>query len=486
MATIKIRGNSFNVVYTYKDEANKIIHHWETYFSEIDAATRKAYIDILQKNKDVEAIRSAALEYKKEKIEEKNAAKLTESDAEISIVKDKKLKTLAEFGDKFLPIYARKQRLSPGTYEGMCRNMRLHILPYFGDVIMNTITKQQVDEFIDHLFHKKCSGSKAYNKKPDEIPTLSTSSIKKITTDLNTALKTALEWGYIEQLPQIKAPTVTYAKRKFWDKEQVLYALDNIDDEILHLAVHLIFICSLRSGEALGLEIDSVDLVGKPSITIKQTLERLNDDAIEQTKDTEIFKKFPKLVERSKSSIVLKEPKTDASNRTIYITGQLAEEILQRIEKINRTKEFLGSEYNDHNLLLCSPEGNPIEPKLLERYFKKWQRKNSIEPEIEIQGLRKSSSMYKLRVNGNNYQEVQKDTGHTTPKILMQHYNDVLESERVALANKVQNDFYQNADQDEPANDQNSEIQELIGLITQNPEMAGIFANTIKQMQSMQ
>jgi hypothetical protein len=57
MATIKPRGNSFNVIYHYRGDDDKDVQHWETYKTELEAVHRKAHVDYLQRNKNNDALR---------------------------------------------------------------------------------------------------------------------------------------------------------------------------------------------------------------------------------------------------------------------------------------------------------------------------------------------------------------------------------------------------------------------------------------------
>ena len=62
---------------------------------------------------------------------------------------------------------------------------------------MSSITPEDIDDFMDYLSLKPCKGAKSYNKRPDEIPTLSSSSVKKCYTVLTSGFETALKWHYI-------------------------------------------------------------------------------------------------------------------------------------------------------------------------------------------------------------------------------------------------------------------------------------------------
>ena len=56
-----------------------------------------------------------------------------------------------EFAEKWLPIHARKERFSPNSYDSYRSNLERHILPYFGDRVMNSITAEDIDDFLDAL-----------------------------------------------------------------------------------------------------------------------------------------------------------------------------------------------------------------------------------------------------------------------------------------------------------------------------------------------
>ena len=256
--------------------------------------------------------------------------------------------------------------------------------------------------------------------------------------------------------------------RKFWLREQIQDALGRIDDELLHLAIHIAFMCSMRAGETMGLDVRSINFTDS-SLWITQTIQRVSEEALSKIPKDEIIRIFPKQKDFAKSLLILKTPKTDDSERKLFLNAILIEEIRHRIQQIENCKSFFGSEYHDYGLLFSQPNGDPIETGLMERWFHDWQVTNAFEPVIDFQGIRKSSSMYKLRLNGFNYQEVQGDTGHTTPTVLMEHYNEALEFERRNLALKIQDDFYPKP-KDESVPD-NEAIEKLLAAVKSDPQL---------------
>lgn len=484
MATYTIRGTSHNIVYTYKTIDGKRKQQRESYSSELEAIQRKAYIDYLQAQNRASDITHEAAEYRRKKAIEKTAQKIAAENAAIvgeppSIeAEDNMSKTYREFMERFLPIYARKRNLSPKTYDSYRQNLETHIYPYFGDWIMSSITSSAIDGFIDHLFQKPCRGSKSYGKRVSEIPTLSSGTVKKCYNILTLGFETAKRWNYISEIPNTKGPSEHYKKRKAWSSEHISKILDQIQDNpILHLSVHLAFICSLRAGEIVAIDINSINL-NEGSMWISQILERVSDESLKTLSKEKIAKVFPKQFSNAKSRLVLKTPKTEGSLRKQYLTRPLVQEIKERIAEINKAKELLGPEYQDNGFLICQPDGRPVDPNNLCRSFKEWQSAMNITDQIDLQGLRKSGQMHKIRLTKNNYQLVAANAGQS-PEVLMHHYNEALEAEKQQLASMVESSFYPTPEK-ESETPATLDPAEILKLIQDNPDLAAKLMQLLK------
>lgn len=447
MATYKVRGASHNVIYSYRTSTGQTKQQWESYDTELEAVQRKAYIELLQSQKRTDEVRQAALDYKRSRAIEKAAIKIArdrQDDGAPAIAgapEENLTRTYREFMERFFPAYARKRNFSPKTYDSYETNLRAHILPYFGDWVMSTITAQAIDNFLDHLRKKPCSGYKSYGKKAGEIPTLSSATIKKCYNILMVGFPTAKRWGYVSEIPNATAPSEKYKKRKSWAASAIMEVLDQmVDDPLLHLAVHLGFVCSLRAGEVVGIDANSVD-PNDQSLWITQIVERVSDKSLKELPKERIIQIFPKQTSMSSSCMILKAPKTDESFRKQYLTTPLLKEVLCRLREIKENKELLGRDYHDYGLLICQPDGRPIDPNNLCKSFRKWQTAHHIEDQIDFQGLRKSGQMHKVRITQNNYQLVAESSGQS-PEVLMSNYNEALDSEKRNLSQLVEADLY--------------------------------------------
>lgn len=477
MATYKIRGSSHNVIYTYRAEDGKTKQQWESYDTELEALQRKAYIDYLQKNKRQDDVTLAAATYRESRAV-KALAETAHNGSSIAAAymsssqEDNTHRTYGEFIDRFLPFYARKRRFSPNTYDSYAGNLKNHILPYFGDRIMSHITAEDIDAFLDYLSKKPCKGSKSYGKKATETPSLSSATIKKCYNILMVGYPTAKKWRFVKEIPETSAPTEKTKKRSAWEPQSVFDFLENVkDDQILHLAVHMAFVCSLRAGEVVGIRIDTIDFRDR-SMWITQIVQRVSDKSLQELPKEEIIKVFPKKISTSTSSLILKGPKTEGSHRKQYLTTPLLQEIRQRLNTIRENKEFFGAEYQDNGLLFCQPDGSPLDPKSLDKAFKERQTALHIDNQIEFQGLRKSGQMHKVRLSKNNYQLVAENSGQS-PEVLMNNYNEALESEKRNLSLLVETSFYPGAVTGEKHQDGGQDqMAALLEQVQQDPELS--------------
>ena len=452
MASYKNRGNKHNVIYNYKSPAdNKQKVQWETYLTAREAIQRKAQIDFLQKSKLYDEVYTAVLEYK-----DQRAAMAAENEAEKIVARyrtapdepscpyprgtDNTHKTYREFAEEWLPFHARKKRYAPTTYDGYHSMLTAHILPYFGERIMSRITARDIDSFVTYLSYKPVQGNQYNATVPEKLSTLSSSVVKKAHQVLMAGFPTAKKWGFVNEIPISTVPTEKYNRRKAWSSKEMFNYLGQIKDRDLHLIVHLAFVCSLRAGELAGIDLTSIDLEDQ-SLWIRQEIQRISDRAFKALPKNEIIHLFPNLQGNSKSHLILKLPKTKESYRKVYLTKPLCEEIKERLAQIQKNKDYLGSEYDSYNLLICRPTGFPMDPKHLSKIFKAWQTANQVENPICLQGLRKSGQIHKVRVSQNDYQLVAEAAGHT-PKVLMSNYNEIHDSEKRMLSTLVEKSFY--------------------------------------------
>ena len=132
----------------------------------------------------------------------------------------------------------------------------------------------------------------------------------------------------------------------------------------------------------MGITIDCIDLDSGHIY-----LNKMYKEALKKLKSESIITVFPTIMEGKKTCLILKAPKTKKSKRFVFMTEPLKQEIIQRIEQIERDKKRLDERYNDYGLLFCLENGNPIEPKLMEKWFKAWQKEQDVYKRQHVYGV---------------------------------------------------------------------------------------------------
>ena len=179
-----------------------------------------------------------------------------------------------------------------------------------------------------------------------------------------------------------EAPKINTEERTIWDEQTMLAALQSIQNPALHLAVHLSLILSLREGEILGLQPEDLDFEaadGRGTITINKTMQRAYKDALAKIDPAQIYHIFPDRREGSKSSLILKRAKTQKSNRVLYMTKPLKEELLAWLEKLKQDEQSASEKYTNCGQLFRLPDGLPIAPDVLTKWYRQWRGEH---PEI--------------------------------------------------------------------------------------------------------
>jgi len=414
MATIRKRGKTYSVIYYFTNEEGVRKQKWESGLTLQEAKKLKNEIELSQINETF----------------------IPPSE-----------KTVSDFLEEWVQLYG-KANWQYGTYTTNLGLIRNHVIPYIGNIPLQKLTPLDVEKLYATLREKKVGGAKSHRDEED-IPCLSSTTIRLIHVMLRRAFTSAVEWKQVSSNPvTCKAPKKNETESLIWDAATVARALRDIKHEQLHLAVHLSFICSLRIGEAMGLTWDCVSFE-KATITINKTCQRASKEAIRALPTDSLIHVFPTSDENCNSVIVLKKPKTKSSVRTIHITQPLVRELMLRKQLVAKEKCFHGKNYQDSNLVFCSETGQPIEPKLCEKWFKKWmERTEEPFPKIIFHEIRHSSTTYKLVVSEGDYKSVQADNGHSSADMTMNLYGHTQEQARVRMMERIEADFYPMLDGD--------------------------------------
>ena len=181
---------------------------------------------------------------------------------------------------------------------------------------------------------------------------------------------------------------------------------------------------------------------GRGTISVSKTMQRANKDALEKLDPNQVYHTFPDRREGSKSSLILKKPKTKKSSRILYMTKPLKEELQAWLEKLKQNEQSAREKYSNCGQLFRLPDGLPIAPELLTKWYRQWRSAHPEFPRIVFHGLRHSSATYQLLQSDGDFKSVQGNTGHATAAVLMDTYAHTQDKPRLELTEKIEANFY--------------------------------------------
>ena len=155
-----------------------------------------------------------------------------------------------------------------------------------------------------------------------------------------------------------------------------------------------------------------------------------------------ILREFEDKREGSNTVLVLKKAKTASSNRTIFMTTVLKEELKHWFKCLEMDEADMDGRYRNSGMLLRLPNGLAVEPVLIRKKFLKWQDAHPEFPHIVFHGLRHSSATYQLMISGGDVKAVQGTTDHASANLLINTYAHIQQDSRKKLGKKFEEGFY--------------------------------------------
>ena len=182
-------------------------------------------------------------------------------------------------------------------------------------------------------------------------------------------------------------------------------------------------------------------------VIINKELARVNFEAMQKLKEKDIIKVFPTQKPLATTRLVLKTPKTETSNRTVWLPKTVAEILVKYKQEQQELKDFLGNAYNDHNLVVALDNGNPTESRIVRDRFDTLCEVNNFE-KVVFHSLRHLSTGYKLKLTNGDVKSVQGDTGHAEAEMVTDVYSEIIDEDRRFNAQKMDKDFYSTLNDD--------------------------------------
>lgn len=459
MASIVKRKNKWAVVYTCIDESGVKRQKWETFGNNADAKKRKAQIE----------------------------HELSEGTFIVPSAK-----TVHDLLNEYVSVYG-VNKWAASTYESKRALLDNYVIPIIGDVKLDQVTPRMMNTYYQSLLKVRAVQSKFHKPKGVFVTPRTISEIHKV---LRNAFNQAVKWELMSRNPVLNCtlPATEEKERQIWDVETLLRATELSEDDLLTLAIHLAFSCSLRMGEMLGLTWDCVDIseeaisANRAYIYVNKEIQRITKEAYETLDGKGVMYTFPAILGNNRTMLVLKNPKTKTSVRKVFLPRTVATMLQERKKQIEEYKDFFGEEFYDYNLVFCSEIGRPIEGQRINAAMADLIEKHNL-PKVCFHSIRHTSTTYKLKLTGGDIKAVQGDTGHNTAQMVTERYAHILDDDRRVNAERFENAFYGRRENDpqvsidHPNGFENEENAELLRILSQSPEMITLLKAMVAKVQ---
>ena len=116
--------------------------------------------------------------------------------------------------------------------------------------------------------------------------------------------------------------------------------------------------------------------------------------------------------------------------------------LCSRLLQMKQDEQNAPEKYSNCGQLFRLPDGLPIAPELLTKWYRLWRAEHPEFEQIVFHGLRHSSATYQLLQSDGDFKSVQGNTGHATASVLMDTYAHTQDKPRLELTEKIEADFY--------------------------------------------
>lgn len=264
-----------------------------------------------------------------------------------------------EWCKQWLEIYA-KPNIKQSTYSSYYGYVYKHIIPWFPKVALKDLRAEMLQRFLNE---KSISGrlDKITNPETGEREIkpggLSEKTIKNIYNMIHAALKQAYINGIIQRniADMVKPPKQKRKEIDVFTIDEQEKIIKTVKESEIRLAfgVTLTLFTGIRAGELAGLQWKDIDF-DKKEMHIRRTLGRLNVyDGVKKT------------------DIVIGEPKSERSKRTIPLQDFIIEMLGEWKEKQQIEKERAGENYIDNDFVVANEFGGCVENRTYRDIYEK-------------------------------------------------------------------------------------------------------------------
>ena len=240
---------------------------------------------------------------------------------------------------------------------------------------------------------------------------------------LHKAINQAVYLGMIQKNPADFAvlPKNKKKEMRYFTADEQKRLQEAIKGHRLEMLILLALFTGMRRAELLGLTWKDVhiDLNGQSYLKVTQTLNRI---------------KNPDENAERKTLLIITEPKTQHSIRTIPLLPDIAEKL--KTHYMQQTEYLRSIGLPSADFVFTSRTGTPLEPRDFQRDFKNILEQNGL-PIVNVHGLRHTFATRSLE-SGMSVKTLSKILGHSSVGFTLDVYAHVTETLKVEEIGKLQ------------------------------------------------
>jgi integrase len=220
------------------------------------------------------------------------------------------------------------------------------------------------------------------------------------------------------RLDSIPRPAVdTDDQPVMWEPEDTARFLEHVMADRLSALYELAAYAGLRRAELCGLRWSDIDDDGA-GLTV-----RLTNVSVTRSQVTPEQARCP-ICGAVHVGRLLKPPKSRAGRRWVPLAAPAQAALVRHRQAQESEREFLGADYDDHDLLFCRPDGIPLRPDRVTTAFEEHVKSCGL-PIIRLHDTRHGACSLML-AGGVPIEVVQMILGHASPDVTRRVYKHLL------------------------------------------------------------
>lgn len=308
---------------------------------------------------------------------------------------DAKRQTVKQFLEHWLE-NAVKPTIRPSTFSNYSSHVRVHLVPALGHVQLGELTPQDIHTFLN-----------------DELTSgLSPHTTSDIYHVLRRALGQAVRWGLLARnvAALVDPPRFEKTEMRYLTTSEALSLLEAVKGERMEAFYSVAVALGLRRGEALGLRWEDVDF-DAGVLYVRRSLQRIG------------------------KSLQFTEPKTATSRRQINLPKATVTALRAHRVRQLEGRVYVGSKWQDNDLVFCTGIGTPYEPNNIRRHFLRMLEQAGLQP-MRVHDLRHTAASLML-AQGIPPKVISEILGHSRISITLDTYSHLMEPMRREAADKM-------------------------------------------------